>query len=391
MRLLSTPPALVLVLSPLLLAPGVARAAQPPPPPCAVSTDPDYARTAGKPAQVGGSPVFGGARQRRYLESLRGPDGQALRYTRLPAVDAPDGETLIDRYEITYDGLDAPVILFLDWYRYTALTAPRGFVCGQPFNLGLPPPDPFLAADQLQRLAIADAGGPAGPPSPIELGGGGSNMPGVAFDHFRLLERAARAAAAAGTPFVAGEVPEAVSKPHSVVLAYPLACQDRQVTASRIVFEDPRGRQIPPEVTGTRPDTLALWVPGFQPAEGTLAARFALDGPRAGVAVKATYPDACSGTTEEITLELSSTPARLVDSPMPTRPAGDGAIGEWVAVQAVVDQQGRFREATALGGPADLARAAVAALAAWRAEPPRVNGAPLASPVVLQLTFRAAP
>lgn len=388
---LPTSPAFVLVLSALLLAPGAARAAQPPPQPCAVSTDPDYARTAEKPAQVGGSPVFGGARQRRYLESLRGPEGQAVRFTRLPAVDAPDGETLIDRYEITYDGLDTPVILFLDWYRYTALTAPRGFVCGQPFNLGLPPPDPFLAADQLQRLALADGGEPAGSAPPIELGGGGPNMPGVAFDHFRLLERASRAAAEAGTPLVAGEMPEAVSRPHSVVLAYPRACDGRQVPASRIVFEDPRGRQIPPEATGTRLDTLARWVPAFKPPEGTLAARFALDGPRAGVVVKATYPDACSGATEEITLELSSTPARLVDSPMPTRPAGDGAIGVWVAVQAVVDQQGRFREATALGGPADLARAAVAALAGWRAEPPRVNGAPLTSPVVVQLTFQAAP
>ena len=52
---------------------------------------------------------------------------------------------------------------------------------------------------------------------------------------------------------------------------------------------------------------------------------------------------------------------------------------------------GRFREATALGGDPDLSRAAVEAVSSWRADPPRVNGAPLASPVVLQVTFRAAP
>ena len=67
------------------------------------------------------------------------------------------------------------------------------------------------------------------------------------------------------------------------------------------------------------------------------------------------------------------------------------AIGKWIAVQAIVDHAGVFREATALGGAPDLSRAAVEAVLSWRADPPRVNGAPLASPVVLQVTFRAAP
>lgn len=358
---------------------------------CTVSSDPDFARTAEQPARVGGSPVFGGARQRRYLESLRGPEGQPVRFTRLPAVDAPDGETLIDRYEVTYDGLGTPVILFLDWYHYTALSAPHGFVCGQPFNLGLPPPDPFIAADQMERLALADGRTRAAPADPIALGGAGSEAPAAAFDHFRVVERHARAAVQAGTPLAAGEVPERVSRPHSIVLAYPRRCPDRMVTASRLVFEDPRGRQLTPEATATTAESVAVWLPGMAVPEGTLAARFGLDGPRAGVAVKATFPDACSGATEEITLEMGSAGARLVDSPMPVRPAGDAAIGTWVAVQAVVDHDGRFREAVALGGPAALAQAAVDALAGWRAEPARVNGAPLASPVVLQLTFRAAP
>lgn len=358
-----------------------------PQPLCPVSTDGSYARTAENPARVGGSPVFGGARQRRFLESLRGPEGQSLKFTRLPAVDAPDGETLIDRYEVTHDGLESPIVLFLDWYHYTALSAPHGFVCGQSFNIGLPPPDPFLAADQLQRLALAEASLTKDSAGPIELGGGGPNAPGAAFDHFRLVERAARAAGQAGAPFAEGEVPEAVSKPHSVVLAYPRVCQDRVVPASRIVFEDPRGRQIPPETSDAAPASLGRWVPAFSAPAGTLGALFALDGPRAGVVVKATYPDACSGTTEEITLELASSPARLVQSPMPLRPAGDAAIGTWIAVQAIIDHDGQFREAASLGGPVELARAAVEAVGTWRADPPRVNGAPLASPVVLQVSF----
>jgi len=106
--------------------------------------------------------------------------------------------------------------------------------------------------------------------------------------------------------------------------------------------------------------------------------------------VKVTYREACSGTTEERTLALTSSPAKLLESPMPTRPASDPAIGTWIVVQAIVDHAGGFREATALGGPPELAQAAVDVLSRWRAAPPRVNGAPLASPVVLQLTFRAA-
>ena len=74
-------------------------------------------------------------------------------------------------------------------------------------------------------------------------------------------------------------------------------------------------------------------------------------------------------------------------SPMPTRPPGDAAIGAWVAVQALIDHTGQFREAQPLGGPVELTRLAVEALAQWRAETPRVNGQPLASPVVLRVTF----
>lgn len=378
-----------LLAQPALVGAGQATAPTSQPAPlCVVSTEPDYARSAKNPARVGGSPLYGAARQRRYLESLRGPDGQPVTFTRQPAVDSPDGETLIDRYEVTYEGLARPEVLFLDWYHYTELLAPRGFVCGQTFNLGLPPPDPFMAADQLQRLALAEGGSTDFAPTSIDLGGGSA---GAAFDHFRVLSRAAHAARQAGTPLVAGEVPQAVARPHSVVVAYPQACEGGARAAGAIALEDQRGRVTAAESMQLRPDEIARLVPGLQAPAGSVAAVFGLDGPRAGLTVKVTYPDACSGTTEERTMELTSSPAKLLESPMPTRPAGDAALGTWIAVQAIVDHAGRFREATALGGPPELARAAVDVLSRWRVEPPRVNGAPLASPVVLRLTFGAAP
>lgn len=377
----------LLVLPAAALGGQAAAPAAQPGPLCAVSIEPDYARTPQNPARVGGSPLYGGARQRRYLESLRGPEGQPVTFTRLPAVDSPDGETLIDRYEVTYPGLATPEILHLDWYHYTEVRAPRGFVCGQAFNLGLPPPDPFMAADQLQRLALADGAAADFAPTPIDLGGGAA---GVAFDHFRLLSRAAHAARKTGAPLVAGEVPQAVARPHSVVVAYPQACEGGTRPAGAIALEDQRGRTTAAESLETRAEEIGRLVPGLQAPAGSVAGVFGLDGPRAGLTVKVTYPDGCSGATEERTIELSSSSAKLLESPMPTRPAGDAAIGTWIAVQAIVDHAGRFREATALGGPAELARAAVDVLSNWRAEPPRVNGAPLSSPVVLQLTFRAA-
>jgi hypothetical protein len=377
----------------LLVQPVAARGGQSAAPPsqpaplCVVATEPDYARSPENPARVGGSPLYGGARQRRYLESLRGPEGQRVKFTRLPAVDSPDGETLIDRYEVTYEGLAKSEVLHLDWYHYTEVRAPRGFACGQAFNLGLPPPDPFMAADQLQRLALAEGGAPDFAPTPIDLGGGAA---GVAFDHFRLLSRAAHAARRGGTPLVAGEVPPAMGRPHSVVVAYPQACEGGTRSAGAIALEDQRGRTTAAEPLETRADGIARLVPGLQAPAGSVAGVFGLDGPRAGLTVKVIYPDGCSGATEERTIAIASSPAKLLESPMPTRPAGDAAIGTWIAVQAIVDHAGRFREATALGGSPELARAAVDVLSGWRAEPPRVNGAPLASPVVLQLTFRAA-
>jgi hypothetical protein len=387
---IAAPIAALLLLS-LPTAEGRAQSAAGPPPLCSVSAEGDYARTPANPARVGGSPLYGAARQRRYLETLRGPAGETVTFTRLPAVDSPDGESLIDRYEVRYAGLETPAILHLDWYHYTELLAPQGFTCGQAFNLGIPPPDPFMAAEQLERLAIADAGDPQAAIAPIELGGSGPTSGGVAFDHYRLVARAARTARQAGAPLVSGSLPAEITKPHSVVVAFPQTCESRTVSAADVKLEDPRGRQAAADAVQTRAEAIARLLPGVDVPAGSVAAVFGIDGPRGGFTVKATYPDACSGATEERSLTIETTGARLLESPMPTRPPGDAAIGRWIAVQAIVDQMGRFREATALGGAPDLSRAAVEAVSSWRADPPRVNGAPLASPVVLQVTFRAAP
>jgi len=59
-----------------------------------------------------------------------------------------------------------------------------------------------------------------------------------------------------------------------------------------------------------------------------------------------------------------------------------------VYAQAVIDMEGRFRRAVAIGGPASLIPAALDSLEQWRARPAQINGAPVVQPIVLQIPLR---
>jgi hypothetical protein len=87
------------------------------------------------PIRTGGieNPDDSPARQHAYLSSLRGPAGQLVRHLRLgscceyPSVNGPDGKGMLDAYEITYDGLDQPVVLYLTLYDSGETPPPQGF------------------------------------------------------------------------------------------------------------------------------------------------------------------------------------------------------------------------------------------------------------------------
>jgi hypothetical protein len=103
---------------------------------CPVSTDAAYGYTKDNPVKVGGD-VFGGpARERAYLDHLRGPDGQAVTYERLGSMG--HGDTILDIYEIRYDGLADPIELYIDMYTFEEPLAPVGFTCAGPFPLQAP-------------------------------------------------------------------------------------------------------------------------------------------------------------------------------------------------------------------------------------------------------------
>src|SRR3954462_14478065 len=127
-------------------------------PQCAAATSEAYGHDKPAPVQVGGGAMYGPGRERSYLDALRGPEGQPVRYRRTGSLSAPDGVTILDAYEATYEGLAKPITLYIDEYHFSDPVAPRGFTCGQPFAIGVPPVDPLAAAAAMLVTAIEQGG-----------------------------------------------------------------------------------------------------------------------------------------------------------------------------------------------------------------------------------------
>ncbi len=103
---------------------------------CTTSTDPTYGYSEENPVKVGGDAFGGPPRERAYLDNLRGPNGEPITYDRSGSL--PVGDTILDIYTITYEGLDEPIALYLDEYSYEPVQAPVGFSCDPSFSLGPP-------------------------------------------------------------------------------------------------------------------------------------------------------------------------------------------------------------------------------------------------------------
>ena len=93
---------------------------------CPVTADPSYGYSKDNPIKVGEGDIFKGpALERAYLDLLRGPDGQLIKYERLGSEG--HGDTMLDAYQVTYNG--ASVVLYLDMYHLEPLKIPVGFTC----------------------------------------------------------------------------------------------------------------------------------------------------------------------------------------------------------------------------------------------------------------------
>lgn len=98
------------------------------------ATDSTYGYSQGNPIKVGGvgeDPPP--RRQHEYLQTLRGPNGETVRYERQGSCcqyETPKGfmgRGMLDMYEVTYDGLATPIVLYLTLYEHENPRPPRGF------------------------------------------------------------------------------------------------------------------------------------------------------------------------------------------------------------------------------------------------------------------------
>lgn len=96
-------------------------------------TDPTYGYSTDNPIQIGGVEKFGRdsgpERERAYLRALRGPNGEHISFERQGSCcgfNVGDIRVVLDKYEIRYEGLDKPLTLYLDMYRYEKPKVPAG-------------------------------------------------------------------------------------------------------------------------------------------------------------------------------------------------------------------------------------------------------------------------
>jgi hypothetical protein len=346
-------------------------------PACRVATDTQYAASPQHPVRVGGGAATVGARERAYLEALRGPEGQPVTFKRTGASTSPTHGRPVDVWEITWAGLAVPRVLYLDAYRYGEPSAPAGLTCTQ-FRLGPPPVDRFLGMDLQAALAVEQ--GTARDIGPIPLGADGTATRGVALDRFTRIARAARAAAAAGAPMSSSDSSVFTPLSRMVIVAYPTTCGGRAADPVSIVVVSAQTGPVQPQAAPVSGGELAALLPGMTVPAGSAGVVTPLLTFRPGDAVRIGYdPSVCQGADANVSMPMSVTPARGVVMPQLSPVNGSPVPGEPVWLQAVVDGEGRLQSGTFIGGPEALAQRALETLRDWRAEPARINGHPVVS------------
>jgi len=98
-------------------------------------TDHDYGLVANKPIKLGGfmrGTKYAGY-HREFFSKLVGPKEQRVKSRRLGRCCAftdkslPFGAGFLDKYELSYNGIVKPVVIYVDLYKYDQPRAPLGF------------------------------------------------------------------------------------------------------------------------------------------------------------------------------------------------------------------------------------------------------------------------
>jgi TPR repeat protein len=96
------------------------------------ATDDSYGHSPENPINVGGL-QNGPLNQRIFLSALAGPNGEEISFQRIgnccpfATPNGFNGQGFLDKYEITYEGLSTPIILYLNLYDSDVLKVPVGF------------------------------------------------------------------------------------------------------------------------------------------------------------------------------------------------------------------------------------------------------------------------
>jgi len=108
-----------------------------------VSTDEKYGF---KPNHKSSIKVGEVENEQAYLKALRGPNGEQVQFRRISSCckfkskTAAFGSGFLDKYEVFYQGLTQPIILYLNGYDYETPKAPIGFT--------------FITADKIEKTTI---------------------------------------------------------------------------------------------------------------------------------------------------------------------------------------------------------------------------------------------
>ncbi len=101
-----------------------------------ISTDPTYGFSEKNPVQVGGvDKREGPLNERRFLNSLAGPNSEEISYFRAgsccPIKSNADplgfGFVMLDNYRVTWQGSKDTLSIYINMYDYGTLKAPVGF------------------------------------------------------------------------------------------------------------------------------------------------------------------------------------------------------------------------------------------------------------------------
>lgn len=98
------------------------------------ANDKSYAFTQNNAVKVGGDMMSGPRNERRFLNALLGPNGEAISYSRAGSCchfktpNGLDGKTgLLDRYRVTWQGSKDTVDIYINMYDEGDLKIPVGF------------------------------------------------------------------------------------------------------------------------------------------------------------------------------------------------------------------------------------------------------------------------